>query len=151
MVVTSDHGEMLGERGLWYKMAPFEGSIRVPLIVHAPCAVLGAPDRRAGLAARRPTDAGRVERRQGPAGRRRDQPHGRARGDPLPERDIPLEYLAEGVRAPQVTQVRGPLKLVRERGHDDLLYDLGQDPFERKSVAEEATMPTQRRRSLWRP
>jgi len=34
VVVTSDHGDMLGERGLWYKMAPFEPSIRVPLIVH---------------------------------------------------------------------------------------------------------------------
>src|SRR5438552_13134793 len=33
---TSDHGDMLGERGLWYKMAPFEPSIRVPLVVHAP-------------------------------------------------------------------------------------------------------------------
>ena len=36
VVFTSDHGDMLGERGLWYKMAPFEPSIRVPLIVHAP-------------------------------------------------------------------------------------------------------------------
>ena len=33
VIVTSDHGDMLGERGLWYKMAPFEPSIRVPLIV----------------------------------------------------------------------------------------------------------------------
>ena len=36
IVVTSDHGEMLGERGLWYKMSFFEGERRVPLIVHAP-------------------------------------------------------------------------------------------------------------------
>ena len=36
VVVTSDHGDMLGERGLWYKMAPFEPSIRVPLIVSGP-------------------------------------------------------------------------------------------------------------------
>src|SRR5437762_10721715 len=36
VIVTSDHGDMLGERGLWYKMAPFEDSIRVPLIAHAP-------------------------------------------------------------------------------------------------------------------
>lgn len=36
IVVTSDHGESLGERGLWYKRNHFEASIRVPLIVHAP-------------------------------------------------------------------------------------------------------------------
>src|SRR5262249_17622694 len=30
------HGDMLGERGLWYKMTFFEHSTRVPMIVHAP-------------------------------------------------------------------------------------------------------------------
>ncbi|MEX4003664.1 choline-sulfatase [Paraburkholderia sp. EG285A] len=36
VVVTSDHGDMLGERGLWYKMTFFEGAARVPLIINAP-------------------------------------------------------------------------------------------------------------------
>ena len=36
VILTSDHGDMLGERGLWYKMSFFEGSVRVPLVVSAP-------------------------------------------------------------------------------------------------------------------
>ena len=36
VVVTSDHGEMLGERGMFYKQCFFEPSVRVPLVVHAP-------------------------------------------------------------------------------------------------------------------
>jgi choline-sulfatase len=36
VLFTSDHGEMLGERGLWYKMNFFEWSARVPLVVYAP-------------------------------------------------------------------------------------------------------------------
>lgn len=33
MVFTSDHGEMLGDHGMWAKGTPFEGSMHVPMIV----------------------------------------------------------------------------------------------------------------------
>ena len=36
IILCADHGDMLGERGLWYKMSFFEYSCRIPLVVTAP-------------------------------------------------------------------------------------------------------------------
>jgi choline-sulfatase len=36
VIYCSDHGEMLGEHGIWEKQKFFEGSVRVPLIVRWP-------------------------------------------------------------------------------------------------------------------
>ncbi|KAF7551397.1 hypothetical protein G7046_g7741 [Stylonectria norvegica] len=36
VIFSGDHGDMLGERGLWYKMSYFESSVRVPMLVNYP-------------------------------------------------------------------------------------------------------------------
>src|SRR5690606_32434470 len=36
VVFTSDHGDMLGERGLWYKWVHFDPAVRIPLLISAP-------------------------------------------------------------------------------------------------------------------
>ncbi|MBT3265840.1 sulfatase-like hydrolase/transferase [Candidatus Poribacteria bacterium] len=42
IVFSSDHGEMLGERGRWGKSAPYQPSVGVPLIVAGPGVAPGA-------------------------------------------------------------------------------------------------------------
>ena len=125
VLFSSDHGDMLGERGLWYKMAPFEDSIRVPLIVHAPTRFApGRIDRPVSLLDLSPTlvdlAGGNFE--------------GHSLVRDLPRRDVALEYLAEGVRSPQVTLVRGNLKLIRTLGEPDLVYVVAADPGERVNL-----------------
>ena len=46
VIFTADHGEFLGERGLWFKRHFFEPAITVPLIISAP---LGIHGRRVGI------------------------------------------------------------------------------------------------------
>ncbi|NKB63933.1 MAG: choline-sulfatase [Gammaproteobacteria bacterium] len=36
ILFTSDHGDMLGERGMWFKKTLFEPAIRIPLILSSP-------------------------------------------------------------------------------------------------------------------
>ena len=45
ILYTSDHGEMHGEHGLWYKGVMYESSVRVPLIVAGPGIPVGKVSR----------------------------------------------------------------------------------------------------------
>jgi choline-sulfatase len=134
VIVTSDHGDMLGERGLWYKMSPFEQSSRVPLIVSAPGRhAVGRVDDAVSLIDVLPTlvDLAGAAPTNGP---------GRSlvpsiRGSSETERDVVIEYLAEGVLSPHVTLVRGPHKLVRCPGDPDQLFDVLADPDELVDLA----------------
>jgi choline-sulfatase len=138
VIVTSDHGEMLGERGAWYKMSFYEGAARVPLIVRAPA--LFEPGRVSGPVSTMdllPTlvelatggDSGDVV---GPIDGRTLLPHLSG----APDRDDAVaEYLAEGAIAPIVMIRRGHHKFIHSPADPDQLFDLRSDPLERANLA----------------
>jgi choline-sulfatase len=139
VIVTSDHGEMLGERGLWYKMTFFEGGCRVPLIVHAPgqfdVAHVSASVSHLDLL---PT---LVELARGAArpawpdtlDGRSLVPH--LRGEPQAHDEAIGEYLAEGAIAPIVMLRRGDFKFIHTPSDPDQLFNVVADPLERTNLA----------------
>jgi choline-sulfatase len=138
VVFASDHGELLGERGLWYKMSFFEPSARVPLIVHAPAQFEARRvAQNVSLVDLLPTF---VELAGGGAPVEPLDGSSLApllRGHSGGSDTVVGEYLAEGVFAPLVMIRRGAYKLVRCPGDPDQLYDLSADPHELANLADD--------------
>ncbi|MEM1299641.1 MAG: choline-sulfatase [Pseudomonadota bacterium] len=138
VIVTADHGDMLGERGLWYKMNFFEHSGRVPLIMAGPGVAVGAAANACSLIDLLPTFLD-VAGYDGPLGEPID---GRslmplARGETDRE-DVAIgEYCAEMTPWPVFMIRRGPLKCIHCDVDPPQLYDLAIDPGERVNVAED--------------
>lgn len=133
IIVTSDHGDMLGERGLWYKMSPFEQSARVPLIVSAPDVFApGRVGEPVSLVDLLPTlvDLGDGVRVETPG--RSLVPLIEGVGGVVDGRggEVFIEYLAEGVDRPHITVVSHSLKFVHCPGDPDQLFDVEADPDE---------------------
>lgn len=139
VVFVADHGEMLGERGMWYKQNFFEQSCRVPLIFNAPARF--APRRIAqpvSLVDLLPT----LVELSGTGPHWADPIDGssllgllQGEGDST-ERSVVAEYTDMGVIAPCRMIRRGAFKLMYTHGHPVQLYDLESDPFELENLAE---------------
>ncbi|MCW0000337.1 choline-sulfatase [Pararhizobium sp. YC-54] len=136
ILFCSDHGDMLGERGLWFKMNFFEGSARVPLMVAGPGITPGlhlAPTSNLDLT---PTLCDL-------AGISMDEIMPWTDGESLvpvingEERVAPvlMEYAAEGSYAPLVGIREGKWKYVHCALDPDQLFDLDADPLELTNLA----------------
>ncbi|HSS95127.1 MAG TPA: choline-sulfatase [Candidatus Dormibacteraeota bacterium] len=148
VIFAADHGEMLGERGLWYKMTFFEPSAAVPLIVSSP---------RTFRARRVSANVSLLD--LAPTLLELASPHPASRreadlpttwgsgfdgaslvpllggGDGTRRAAVVGEYLAEGAVAPVVMIRRESLKFIASPGDPDQLFDVDADPDELNNLA----------------
>ena len=141
ILFTADHGDMLGERGMWFKMSWFDYSARVPLIVHNPSRFGAArTDAAVSLVDLLPTF---VELAGFDPSEIIATPY---EGESLvahlvgePGRDQAVgEYLAEGTAYPSFMIRRGGMKFISTEGDPDQLYDMNNDSLETLNLAGEA-------------
>lgn len=142
VIVTSDHGDMLGERGLWFKMSFLERSVRVPLIVHGPGRF--APRRVSEAVSL--VDLGPTLVSIAANGETVDYPtelDGRSLyphlvGDAGHD-DVTGEYYAEGTTTPIYMLKRAGRKYIVAKSDPPQLYDVDADPEELTNLAPSET------------
>lgn len=139
VIFTSDHGDMLGERGLWMKKHFFDPSLKVPLLLYAPWIEPQRVAELSSLVDLLPTFCGlatgenwasEVEQLDGTDLTQFLDQDPKARN-----RTIFAEYLAEATTSPIFMVRRGAFKLVISANDPPLLYDLDNDPNEMSNLA----------------
>ena len=139
IVFTADHGEMLGERGMWFKFNPFEQSVKVPLIIHAPGAKAGQRvSANCSLVDLLPTLVDLATDGHPPAMIDPCDGHSLSAwlhgSDPAWTDEALIEFTGEGVHAPALILKKGAHKYVYCEGDPGMLFDLHSDPAELRNL-----------------
>ncbi len=153
IIFTSDHGDMLGEFGLWYKMSFREWSNRIPMIVHQPkrfqARQVEVPVAQVDVLPTLVDIAAEAPGTEKPLPI--DPLHGRSlvplcdgdsSGDPG---SCISEYLAEGTGAPMLMIRRGQYKYISCSTDPEQLFDLEQDPDELENLQDHERLENFRR------
>lgn len=135
VILTADHGEMMGERGMWFKQHFFEWASSVPFIVYAPDRFKPARVREnISLIDLLPTltdlaAGGSFGDYAAPIDGQSLVPA--LNGDTSDMSDVVIsEFAADGSTGPSRMVKKGPWKLMWLEGVDTLLYNVDEDPNE---------------------
>jgi choline-sulfatase len=138
VVFVSDHGDMLGERGLWFKMSFFEGSARVPLMISAPGMAPETVDAPVSTIDLCPT---LCELANVPMDEVMPWTDGESlvplAGGKRRESPVAMEYAAEASISPLVALRAGRWKYTNCAVDPEQLFDLEADPQEMRNLAEQ--------------
>ncbi len=150
VVFSTDHGDMLGERGLWYKRTFFEGASRIPLMVSWPQSFEpGRVASNVSLVDLLPTflDLGGntvepVDHVEGTSLVPLLGDSAAASSDRFSARAVYGENLSEGATAPVLMAKRGSMKYVWSGCDPAQLFDLSADPLELANLAGDSAHST---------
>ncbi|MGG7567008.1 choline-sulfatase [Rhodovulum sp. DZ06] len=138
ILFVSDHGDMLGERGLWFKMSFYEGSSRVPLMIAGDGVAPGLIETPVSTIDVTPTVCALAGVPLGEVAPFTDGENlaplteGATRTSP-----VAMEYAAEASYAPLVALRQGKWKFTRCALDPDQLFDLSADPHELENLADD--------------
>ena len=137
IIFVSDHGDMLGERGLWFKMSFFEGSARVPLMISASSIssqVINSPVSTIDLC---PTicELAGVTMSEVTPWITGESLFGIMRGEKR-QNPVLMEYAAEASHAPMVCVRKDQWKYIFCSLDPEQLFDLDKDPNELDNLIE---------------
>ena len=134
VVFTSDHGEMLGDRGFWTKQTLYDSSVGVPMIVAGPDVGVARRDTPVSLLDIRPTALAATGVREDARARPgRDLRQLALAEDP--EREVLAEYHDGGSTTGSFMLRWGRWKYVHHVGLAAQLFDMQADPTETHDLA----------------
>ncbi|CAF2715998.1 unnamed protein product [Rotaria sp. Silwood2] len=142
VIFSGDHGDFLGERGLWYKMSFLEPSARVPLLIYAP--KYFSPHRVSESISTIDLLPTLVELAGGQL-----EPHLEIDGRSLlphltnsnvKHDEVIGEYMAEGTLAPLIMIRRGIYKFIYCSMDPPQLFNISNDPHEMINLAQSSSM-----------
>ncbi len=141
VLVTADHGDMLGERGLWYKMHFFEQSARIPLIAAGPGIIRSEIDSACSLVDLVPTLIDIANEGRGVSPDSQDSIDGSSLFPLMTEsgakgKDYAMsQYAAECAIEPMIMIREGNLKFIFSESEAPMLFKLDDDPQELNNLA----------------